>query len=137
MTRIWVYSAGDIWDAAGESEKRFASEVADWLEGDLRQSGVVDCAVKGWAPFRSEREHRGEPQAIVLLAGDWRRFTRRDYFAVANALALHESGLARLVSIVYGGMEAAPQGDAWSERYRLLWKRLVSVAALNFAGDAG
>jgi len=129
MTRIWVYSVGNMWDAARRSEKAFAAELANWLQGDLRQDGVADCVAEVWVPFSSERQYRGERQVIMLLVGDWKRFTRTDYFVAANALALCKTGVAHLVPVIYGGIDAEPQADGWTERYWLLWKRLSSMPA--------
>jgi TIR domain len=110
MTQVWVYRIGA---AAGEN-----------LDEHLRQAGIDGFESTPWVPFRS---NRGGP-ILVLCAGDWRKFTRTEYFGAAEALALHESGVVKVLPVIEAGEDTGPQPDPWMERYRLLWNRLDALS---------
>ncbi len=131
MTRVWVYSLGpDL--GLSFPDISFPQHVIDDITSELgRRSGLPECSVRLWSPFRSEREHRGERQFIVLLVCDWRKFTKRDYFVAANALALHKSGTVGLFPAMIGPVEAGASNDVWLERNRLLWERLAKIAVMG------
>src|ERR1700757_1148892 len=115
MTRVWFYSLGPDLGS-------FLSATADHLARELTGPEI---AVAQWIPYSSERKHRGEPQFLTLLVCEWRKFSRSDYFAAVNALALQECGVVLLFPVMMTArFDAAVTGDVWMERYRLLWERL-------------
>jgi TIR domain len=114
MTQVWVYTIG--------------AATTKGLDETLRQAGIPEFALTPWTPFHSDRELPRGGQILVLCAGDWRNFTKTDYFGAAHALALHESGALRLLPVVETGKDGTPQPDPWMERYRLMRNRLVELS---------
>jgi RNA polymerase sigma factor (sigma-70 family) len=94
------------------------------------------CSVRVWDPFRSEREHVGQQNVIVLLIGTDREFTRDEYFVGCNALALHETGIARLIPVFIRAVNLPLRTDGataspWESRYRTLLAKLCNLDALD------
>ena len=110
MTQVWVYRIGA---AAGNG-----------VDEHLRQAGIDGFESMPWTPFSS---NRGGP-ILVLCAGDWWKFTRTEYFGAAEALALHESGVVKVLPVMEAGEDSGPQPDPWMERYRLIWNRLDALS---------
>lgn len=126
MTHVWLHSL----EPGFESH---LSSIGDQLADRL---GSSNHSVSKWIPFSSERTHRDEHQSILLLVGDWKNFSRSDYFVAANALALHESGVVLLLPVIIARPEITRKGDeVWLERYSALWQRLHKLAILTPQSD--
>src|ERR1700682_3633200 len=106
MTHVWMSLLGpDPGSPVGKIS--FIEHIVNEVHAGLRRSMPgFEGSVNVWIPFQSEREYRGQQQLIVLIVGDWREFTKRDYFLASNALALHESGAVRLIPVFIDRVDA-------------------------------
>jgi hypothetical protein len=115
MRQSWIYRIGE---ATGRD-----------VQANLRLAGVSEFdTVPFWTPFPPDQQLQGAWNILFIAVGDWRKFTRADYFGAAQALALHEGNLLQVIPWIEDGSDEPPQADAWMERYRQMWKRLEALS---------
>ena len=129
--QVWLHGIGSLLphQLAG------AASLVSCLETGLAQLAGSRIMVRYWRPFQSFPP--AEPHYLLLILTMDRKHDSEEYFAVANALALHRSGRATLIPIYLEsnnrGAASVSTANPWARRCAVLEKKLEPLNCVALA----
>lgn len=134
LPRLWISSIGSVPGQFSPSNAAFGEYLSTLFSAaaDRIEAPTQHWSIAVWNAFRSEREHSGELQIILLFVGTARELTKDEYFVGCNALALHQTGRAHLMTVLLPDIPIQRQEDSvldpWTGRSRALVDQMSHYA---------